>query len=385
MAAQQLRERQSRITLSCLQADLLAIHFLLNHSNMHEAWSSFGTLVRRAQALGLHRLSNERKRDLISYEYGKRLFWTIYVNDRTLSSIFGRPCAIHDDDVDQEECAFADDDAITASSCIPTGPEEFSTSAALIYYARLGRILGRIQRELYSGVSRVRSISQIHDVASEIEKDLSAWLEALPPYLNFVTLPLSAMSTIIQRQMCTLKLTFAHASLLLYRPFILYWLASDSREQLARLEQWVLRCHEKSIEMARMIVAECNYLYQRGLFSRAFWMVNYVQFAAIGTIYMCSHLWPNASSRMRAIADEAMIQFPVGVDGDAVGQRYLNVLRDFQEITRKSSLPSGLDQCNPGADHQTIFSDEVAGFGGSVLELDNSWGSLFFDTSVDIN
>lgn len=375
MAIQQLRERSRKITLPSLQADLLAIHFLLNHSNMHEAWSSFGTLVRRAQALGLHRRSVERKHDLATHEYGKRLFWAIYINDRTLSSIFGRPCAIHDDDIDQEECVFADDDAITASSCIHTAPEGFCTSAALIHYARLARILGRIQRELYSGVSKVRDIIQLRSAAMEIEGVLNSWLEGLPQYLRFLNLPSSAMSVVVQRQMCTLKLTFAHASLLLYRPFIMYWLGSENREDLASLD-WIRRCQEKSIEVARIVVSECDHLDHRGLFTRAFWMVNYMQFAAIGTIYMCSHLWPHVS-RMRDIADEAMVRFPVGVDGDAVGQRYLNVLRDFQEITKNHSSP-GPDQF----DHQPEFPDDMAGFGWSTLDLDSSWGGVFFYTTI---
>ncbi|KAI8313844.1 hypothetical protein K4K61_006470 [Colletotrichum sp. SAR11_59] len=318
MADRQLQRESSKITFASLQARLLATHYLLNHSRMHEAWSSFGIVVRHAQALGLHRRSVGPLSNHITHEYRKRLFWAIYVNDRIISSIFGRPCAIHDDDIDQDECALANDDDITAAGCRVAPNGEFCSAAALIHYARLSRISGKILRKFYSPAARNNSITQLHQFAAEFEKSLLDWQDNLPAYLNYVALPPSALSTMTQRQTCTLKLMFAHASLLLYRPFILYSM-DPATGAVSRLEQWVKRCHDKSIEAARVVVNECRYLCQRGLFSRAFWLVNYMQFAALGTLYMYSHLWPEAM-HVRETAEEAMAEFPVGVQGDLVGQ-----------------------------------------------------------------
>lgn len=78
-----------------------------------------------------------------------------------------------------------------------------------------------------------------------------------------------------QRQMCTLKLAFAHAAHLSYLPFILYSMETTLRK-MPYLEEWVKRYHDKSIAAANMVVSECKYLYQRGLFTQAFWMVNYL-------------------------------------------------------------------------------------------------------------
>lgn len=41
--------------------------------------------------------------------------WSIYIYDRLLGSIFDRPVALHDDDIDQAECGFTDDDDVAMS------------------------------------------------------------------------------------------------------------------------------------------------------------------------------------------------------------------------------------------------------------------------------
>ncbi|KAI8263722.1 fungal specific transcription factor domain protein [Colletotrichum sp. SAR11_239] len=363
MADRQLQRESSKITFASLQARLLATHYLLNHSRMHEAWSSFGIVVRHAQAIGLHRRSVGPLSNYITHEYRKRLFWAIYVNDRIISSIFGRPCAIHDDDIDQDECALANDDDITAAGCRVSPYGEFCSAAALIHYARLSRILGKILRKFYSPAARNNSITQLHQFAAEFEKSLLDWQDNLPAYLNYVALPPSALSTMTQRQTCTLKLMFAHASLLLYRPFILYSM-DPATGSVSRLEQWVKRCHDKSIEAARVVVNECRYLCQRGLFSRAFWLVNYMQFAALGTLYMYSHLWPEAT-HVRETAEEAMAEFPVGVQGDLVGQRFEDIKKEdalvfkyIRQVVNIANMTEVLGYSAPDIHSKSVFSQE---------------------------
>ncbi|RSL64123.1 hypothetical protein CEP53_004216 [Fusarium sp. AF-6] len=269
MANEQLQKESSRITFASLQARLLVTHYLFNHSRMHEAWSTFGIVVRQAQALGIHRRSPRPPSDHRLGEYRKRLFWVIYINDRILSSIFGRPCAIHDDDTDQEECIMANDEYITISECRTVSEGTFCSAAALVHYDRLERILGRILREFYRPAIKNQTISQLSEAAVEFDRLLNEWQDSLPAYLDYIVLPPSALSATTQRQMCTLKLAFAHAILLLHRPFILYSMETTLRKP-SYLEDWVKRCHDKSIAAANMVVSDCEYLYQRGLFTRAF-------------------------------------------------------------------------------------------------------------------
>lgn len=367
MANEQLQKESSRITFASLQARLLVTHYLLNHSRMHEAWSTFGIVVRQAQALGIHRRSPRPPSDHRLGEYRKRLFWVIYINDRILGSIFGRPCAIHDDDIDQEECTMANDEDITVLECKTVSDGTFCSAAALIHYARIARILGRILGEFYRPAIKNQTISQLFEAAAEFDRLLNEWQDSLPAYLNYVVLPPSALSVMTQRQMCTLKLAFAHASLLLYRPFILYSMQTTFRRP-SYPEDWVKRCHDKSIAAANMVVSECKYLYQRGLFTRAFWLVNYLQFAAIGTLYMYSHLLPGAS-HVREVAEEARAQFPVGVEGDLVGQRYVEML-------------DGLSKATSSPTEQGVDIGDVVDFDMSNVDLTGPWSNLFFDSGV---
>ncbi|RSL50711.1 hypothetical protein CEP54_011774 [Fusarium duplospermum] len=367
MANEQLQKESSRITFASLQARLLVTHYILNHSRMHEAWSTFGIVVRQAQALGIHRRSPRPPSDHRIGEYRKRLFWFIYINDRILSSIFGRPYAIHDDDIDQEGCTLANDEDITVSECKTVSDGTFCSAAALIHYARLARILGRILREFYRPAMKNQTISQPPEAAAEFDRLLNEWQDSLPAYLDYIVLPPSALSVMTQRQMCTLKLAFSHASLLLHRPFILYSMETTLRKP-SYLEDWVKRCHDKSIAAANMVVSECKYLYQRGLFTRAFWMVNYVQFAAVGTLYMYSHLWPGAS-HVREVAEEARVQFPVGVEGDPVGQRYVEML-------------DGLSKATSSPGEQGFDVGDAVDFDMSNVDLTGPWSNLFFDPGV---
>ncbi|KAJ4288899.1 hypothetical protein N0V90_011240 [Kalmusia sp. IMI 367209] len=370
MANQQLQNKSSEITFASLQTRLRATHYLLNHSRMHEAWSSFGIVVRHAHALGLHRRSAVQNNNHVAYEYRKRLFWTIYINDRILSSVFGRPCALHDDDIDQAECTLANDEDISASACRPTGGSDFCATAAMVHYARVARILGKVLRKFYSPTARSMSMANLHAEAAEFEQRLAVWQDNLPSYLDFSSLPPSAMTVVIQRQMCTLKLAFAHTSLLLYRPFIVYSIGANA-EKTSGLEDWIRRCHDKAIEAAKTVVSKCRYLCRHGLFSRVFWLVNYVQFAAIGTLYTYSHLWPD-TDHIREIAEEAMTQFPIGVEGDPVGQRYLEILTELREITARP----GAKTVQPAPSFKEVPATEDFQF-----DFNGPWSNLFFDAT----
>ncbi|KAL6360628.1 hypothetical protein LRP88_06335 [Fusarium phalaenopsidis] len=81
MANEKLQKESSRIAFASLQARLLVTHYLLNHSRMHEAWSTFGIVVRQAQVLDIHRRSPRPPSDHRVGEYRKRLFWVIWPSD----------------------------------------------------------------------------------------------------------------------------------------------------------------------------------------------------------------------------------------------------------------------------------------------------------------
>ncbi|KAL1837374.1 hypothetical protein VTK73DRAFT_4710 [Phialemonium thermophilum] len=187
-----------------------------------------------------------------------------------------------------------------------------------------------------------------------------------------------------QRQMCTLKLMFAHASLLLYRPFILHAIDSSSSSSSAsslsspsKRDRWVKECHDRAITAANTVVSECRYLAQRGLFSRVFWLVNYTQFAAIGTLFMYSYLWPE-NAGVRQTAERALDQFPAGIDGDLVGQRYLETLKELRDMTAAPS-PAAAYQTLPQPTEQGGELPANANANSGWLLDDAFWPNALFD------
>ncbi|KAI0425201.1 hypothetical protein F5Y09DRAFT_335179 [Xylaria sp. FL1042] len=351
IAQAQLNEAPDLVTLATSQARLLInIHYLLNHARMHEAWATFGVVVRHIQALGLHRRSQLAGDNCIRYEYRKRLFWSVYIYDRILNRMFGRPLAMHDDDIDQEECVFANDEDIKESMCLLTEDGVFCSCAALIHSARLARILGQILRGFYTPSARLQDIPRLHSSALRFEKALKDWQSNLPPYLNYVMLPRPAVSITAQRQMCTLKLITA--------------VQSSGR-------QWIRKCHEKAIDAANTVVSECRYLTQRGLFSRTFWLVTYMQFASIGTLLMYSYLWPE-DVNLRKTAEEAIDSFPIGIEGDPIGQRYLATLKELREMTVGLGVePASNENLDRGPwtnffFDSSIIDDMMMGYNGNI-------------------
>jgi hypothetical protein len=128
-----------------------------------------------------------------------------------------------------------------------------------------------------------------------------------------------------------------------------------------------------------MVVSECRYLFDRGLFSRIFWLVNYAQFAAVGTLYMYSYLWPT-SPGIRDVADEAMAEFPVGVEGDLVGQRYLEILKELQEVTANFNI-SGIDRgLMEGSDITSM--DDLSVFDDTLMNYGDPWVAALLDTTM---
>ncbi|KAL4933180.1 Alpha/Beta hydrolase protein [Aspergillus undulatus] len=157
------------------------IRYLLNHSKKHDAWSSFGIIVRQAQALGLHRLSTRSPANHVDREYHKRVFWSIYTYDRILSRIFGRPCALHDDDIGQEECVLANDEDLSPSECRIRDPNNssFCTAAGLIHYARLSQILGVLLSEFYSPRRKRHTLHSMQATALHLQDRLISWQASL--------------------------------------------------------------------------------------------------------------------------------------------------------------------------------------------------------------
>ncbi len=114
--------------LESVQARLIECFYLLSSSRANEVYSKFGTLVSMAITLGLHRRKRrhgyKHEVGLVEDECRKRAFWAIYLLDRYLSVMGGRPRLLQDEDNDQDFPESLDDKDII-SGAVQSRPVKF--------------------------------------------------------------------------------------------------------------------------------------------------------------------------------------------------------------------------------------------------------------------
>lgn len=106
VAQQYLQSETGAPKLESVQARLIECLYLLSSSRANVAYSKFGMLMSMAITLGLHRRKrrggSRDEMELIEHECRKRAFWAVYMLDRYLSVMGGRPRLLQDEDMDQD-------------------------------------------------------------------------------------------------------------------------------------------------------------------------------------------------------------------------------------------------------------------------------------------
>src|SRR6202000_1162610 len=105
------------------------------------------------------------------------------------------------------------------------------------------------------------------------ESDLESWKNSLPAVLN--PSPSEDRLTRVQQ---LLRLSYAHAQVMLYRPF-LHFVAMDKREK--QVDQRAYACAASYVNVSRNIIHITTSMKQKGLLNGAFWFIMYTSFFAI--------------------------------------------------------------------------------------------------------
>ncbi|KAJ5984159.1 hypothetical protein N7481_006258 [Penicillium waksmanii] len=271
--------------LETIQTRLIQCLYLLSSSRANECWYSFGTALQVVTALGLHRKCavNPSKKGGSCYELEirKRIFWSVYVLDKYLSIMFGRPRLLHDEDIDQElPDEMNDDDLLEEDPARRTGSPDSMMIASVLHY-RLGRILGEISRRLYS--IKPHSRDSPLETAVRLTSELERWKETVPPLFNSVR-PSSLIPPLC-RQSQVLQLAYSHAMIHVTRSFLLDDFTDLSRRP--RDPHPLVSAHaHKCIEAAEHVMTLVDELAHQTLFIQSFWFTHYVCFCAILVVYI---------------------------------------------------------------------------------------------------
>ncbi|KAJ5748267.1 uncharacterized protein N7511_009963 [Penicillium nucicola] len=215
----------------------------------------------------------------------KRVFWCAYSLDIYLSAALGRPKIFHDEDIDQDLPACASDRQITKSAILPAFSHGQSVMLAPIFHAKLVRIISGILKDLYG--LKQKNLEAQAVIAQKYGASLAEWRSGIGPFLE--TSNIELLQPTYQRQYNVLNLAFAHAEILLYRPFLLRNLASLGRRSghtHSQLQQDIQTNVEKCLQAASKIAGLFKELCRSKRMYRSFWFTHYYVFCAIVVLYV---------------------------------------------------------------------------------------------------
>ncbi|CAG8295090.1 unnamed protein product [Penicillium salamii] len=274
------------VSLASIQARLAQCFYLLSESRVNHCWSLFGTTGRLALAIGLHRRwRREAINDHVESECRKRVFWCAYSLDIYLSAALGRPKIFHDEDIDQHLPTCASDSQITRSAILPNLSHGQNIMLAPVFHAKLVRVISGILKDLY-GLQQ-KNVEAQTVIAQKYGAELADWRSGIGPFLETPNIEL--LQATYQRQYNVLNFAFAHAEILLYRPFLLRNLASLGRRsgpKHSQLQQDIQANIERCLHAASRIVGLFKALCRSKKMYRFFWFTHYYVFCAIVILYV---------------------------------------------------------------------------------------------------
>ncbi|KAL5372530.1 hypothetical protein DPSP01_013424 [Paraphaeosphaeria sporulosa] len=206
-----------------VQALLLMSVYMLAKSKRNTAFALLGMAARSAQALGLH-----REETLVIFgpeeqKARKNLWRSLFVIDRLLACLLGRPAAISESDCSGDSLrpaeAAPDVSSLTANFN-ETGA--FSLEAAVRSCSAIGLILNKVYQQ--------RKIST--RLAQEIADICKTWPRALPAVLHWRQASTATASQGVA--ILHVNLFYCHSIILLTRPFFLYILNMETQRQVTQ-------------------------------------------------------------------------------------------------------------------------------------------------------
>lgn len=162
-------------SLANVQALLLLQLYEHNTGQRNAAWMFLGCASRMAIALGMHRDLAESASGVEPAERAirRRVWWTLYAFERSLSVMLGRPSAIDDNEVDVQ--IIPGDSDVSENGDLP--PRYMECLLTLM------RMLGRVRQSAYSSPedgSQVPPVSRTQKLLVE----LKSWHSGLPAHLR---------------------------------------------------------------------------------------------------------------------------------------------------------------------------------------------------------
>ena len=281
--------------LTSIQAVVFMILFMQSSAKLSQCYAYVGVALRSALRMGLHR-SYAGTFGPVEAETRKRVFWVVRKMDIYVGAMLGLPQTLSDEDIDQDFPLEVDDEYISIDGIRPMPEGQVSVFAAFNAHTRIVQLITKIVRKVYpikvatqQGAAE-KSYTVPFSAIREIESDLEKWKNDLPPILSPCEAP--ERYTRIQQ---LLRLTYAHAQVMLYRPF-LHFVAMDKRSK--PVDQRAYACAASYVNVSRNIIHITSQMKQKGLLNGAHWFIMYTSFFAIlSLVYFAAENPDNATTQ----------------------------------------------------------------------------------------
>ncbi|KAL4866151.1 hypothetical protein BDV12DRAFT_138600 [Aspergillus spectabilis] len=303
-AGRQLLEITDCRDLSSLQAICFMVLFLQSSAKLSTCYSYIGIALRSALRLGLHR-SVTTNFNLVERELRRRIFWAIRKMDVYVSTLLGLPQMLSDDDIDQEPPLSVDGEFITEIGILPTPEGRIHAMIGANAHTGLSNIILKIVKYIYPlKTAQHRSKSDQRYVVShskirEIERDLQTWMEELPAALR----PGTEVSPQIERIRQLLRISYAHAQMVMYRPFLHY---VSSGSQARGVDRRSYACAAACVSVSRNIVHITTGMHKKGLLNGSFWFTMYTTYFAILSLLFFVLENPDSPTAKDGVLKDAM-------------------------------------------------------------------------------
>lgn len=202
-----------RQSLPAIQALVCMAIILQGSPNPQVSSVLTAAAVRLAQAMGLHRRTQNQGLSARQVEQRKRVFWAAYFLDKDISLRMGQPFAQDDDDMDAE----LPSEAPTDLPLIAVGDGFRKIN---FFNARIGLavIQGQVYKRLYSVQAARQSEAQKATVAQELGSVLSYWRSSVPvDFEDEAVVPLQAPLSVEFIHMLIMRFTYVNCLVMIDR------------------------------------------------------------------------------------------------------------------------------------------------------------------------
>ncbi|KAK7425555.1 hypothetical protein QQZ08_007996 [Neonectria magnoliae] len=164
-----------------LEVIMLQVSYSFFNQLGPNTWCLVGIAARIALGMGLHTSSTYEGLPTDMAERKKRLFFSVYMMDRVVSTALGRPFALHDDDIDVSPFADVDEEDANAENVQPRSSLQPGLMAVSLHILALRKIASKIAKQVYSN-PRVASLEmeEREEIVSSIHQELVDWRRNMP-------------------------------------------------------------------------------------------------------------------------------------------------------------------------------------------------------------